>query len=291
MIGKHLRTFGRLIGFAWVIGLAVVQYAVTVWLAGKSSRLGERAAWMARTSRRLLAVLNIQVTRHGLPPVRGLVAANHLGYIDIVVLGAAQPTIFLSKSEVRQWPIFGPLAAWAGTLFIRRDRKADVARFDEAFARVVQEGVILGIFPEGTSSDGHRVLPFHSSLFAAAAAAQWPVTPVWIGYEVDNRTGGGTVENDVSYWGEMTFGSHFLRLVQLEQVRATVVYGRPLQGVTDRKELARVLHRQVCGLKEQYRPTVAGQGMAGERDRGTFENGVDRSGQRAVVSGREVRET
>ena len=263
MIGKHLRTSGRLIGFAWVIGSAAIEYAVTVWLAGKSSRLVVRAAWMARTSGRLLAVLNIVVTRHGWLPARGVMAANHLGYIDIVVLGAAQPTIFLSKSEVRHWPVFGPLAACAGTLFIRRDRKADVARFDEAFAGVVQEGIILGIFPEGTSTDGHSVLPFHSSLFAAVVAAQWPVTPVWIGYEVANSPAGGTVENDVSYWGDMTFGSHFLRLVQLEEVRATVVYGGPSTGVPDRKELARLLHRQVCGLKEQYRPMEAGQAVAG----------------------------
>jgi len=257
MIGKYLRTSGRLIRFAWVIGSAAVDYAITIWLAGKSSQVTLRAAWMARTSRRLLAGLNIVVTRHGQPPVRGLMAANHLGYLDIVVLGAAQPTVFLSKSEVRGWPVFGRLAACAGTLFIRRDRKTDVVRFDEAFAHVVQAGIILGIFPEGTSTDGHRVLPFHSSLFAAAAAAQWPVTPVWIGYEVDQNPAGGTVENDVSYWGDMTFGSHFMRLVQLEQVRATVVYGTPLTGVTDRKELARMLHRQVCGLREEHRPSAA----------------------------------
>jgi len=262
MIGKYLRAGVRLTGFAWVVGTAAIQYAVLVWLGGKSSQLPVRAAWMARTSRRLLAVLKIVVTRHGSPPARGLVAANHLGYIDIVVLGAAQPTIFLSKSEVRQWPMFGRLAACAGTLFIRRERKADVARFDAAFAQVVQAGIILGIFPEGTSSDGHRVLPFHSSLFAAAAAAQWPVTPVWIGYEVPNSPAGGTVENDVSYWGEMTFGAHFLRLVQLKQVRATVVYGEPLTGTPDRKELARLLHRQVSDLREQYRSTDAGQVVA-----------------------------
>jgi lyso-ornithine lipid O-acyltransferase len=253
MIGKHFRTCARLTGFAWVIGSAAVQYAVTVWLAGKSTRLPVRAAWMEQTSRRLLAALNIVVTRQGQPPTQGLLASNHMGYVDIVVLGAAQPTIFLSKSEVRHWPVLGPLAACAGTLFIRRDRKAEVTRFDEAFARVVREGIILGIFPEGTSTDGRRVLPFHSSLFAAAAAAQWPVTPVWIGYEVANSPAGGTVEKDVSYWGDMTFVSHFLRLVQLEQVRATVVYGTPLTGEQDRKELARRLHHQVCGLREQYR--------------------------------------
>jgi 1-acyl-sn-glycerol-3-phosphate acyltransferase len=157
--------------------------------------------------------------------------------------------VFLSKSEVRGWPVLGLLAACAGTLFIRRDRKADVARFDDSFARVVDQGVILGIFPEGTSTDGHQVLPFHSSLFAAAAAAAWPVTPAWIGYEVDE----GSVENDVCYWGDMTFSTHFRRLIKLDQVRATVIYGEALTGATDRKQMAKTLHRQVGGLREQYR--------------------------------------
>ena len=250
MIGKYCRTIGRLLVFSWVIASAAVQYALTVWLAGKSGRIEARAAWMANTSRRLLWALNIQVTRHGKLPQGGVMAANHLGYIDIVVLGAAQPTVFLSKSEVRHWPVFGPLAACAGTLFIRRERKTDVVRFDDAFAQVVEAGVILGIFPEGTSSDGHRVLPFHSSLFAAAAAARWPVTPAWIGYEAED----GSVESDVAYWGDMTFFSHFLRLIQIKSVRATVCYGAALTEALDRKEMARRLHREVGEMRERFRP-------------------------------------
>jgi hypothetical protein len=81
-------------------------------------------------------------------------------------------------------------------------------------------------------------------LFAAAAAAQWPVTPAWIGY----TAAGGTVENDVSYWGDMTFFSHFLRLISLKAIKATVVYGAPVPAGLDRKAMARQLHRQVCEL-------------------------------------------
>ena len=249
MIGKQFRKVFRVIRFAWVLGSAGMIYVTTVWLAGKSSQIPARAAWMRDTSRRLLAAMNIVVTRQGSLPANGLLAANHLGYIDIVVLGAAQPTIFLSKSEVRQWPVLGLLTACAGTLFIRRDRKTDVARFDEPFAQVVNAGLLLGIFPEGTSTDGHQVLAFHSSLFAAAAAAQWPVTPVWIGYQTDD----GSVEQEVCYWGDMTFFSHFWQLAGLKQVRATVVYGRTLIGEPDRKQLARRLHREVCQLFEEHR--------------------------------------
>lgn len=244
MIGKYVRSSGRFIRFAAVLTAAALGYFFSIRLRGKSTSLRARAEWMRACSRRILAVLNIQVECQGSPPVRGVLASNHLGYIDIIVLGSAQPTVFLSKSEVRGWPVFGFLADCAGTLFIRRDKRTDVARFDEAFARVVTSGVLLGIFPEGTSSDGHQVLPFHSSLFAAAAAAQWPVTPAWIGY----TAAGGTVENDVSYWGDMTFFSHFLRLISLKAIKATVVYGAPVPAGLDRKAMARQLHRQVCEL-------------------------------------------
>jgi 1-acyl-sn-glycerol-3-phosphate acyltransferase len=257
MIGKYVRKQARLIHFFWVLAGAGVNYFFSVWLRGKSASIPARADWMSRQARRILAVLDITVERHGTPPAAGLLASNHLGYLDILVLGSAQPMIFLSKAEVRNWPIFGVLTACAGTLFIRRDKKSDVARFDDAFAGVVNSGVVLGIFPEGTSTDGHRVQPFHSSLFAAAATAQWPVTPAWIGYEVAE----GSVENDVCYWGDMTFFTHFPRVMGLRKIKATVAYGERLEGGGDRKQIARQLHRQVCALAEQYRPAMADSGQ------------------------------
>ena len=250
MFLQYVRMGGRYIRFAWVIGTAAVSYFLTVWLRGRSGERSARAGWMCRHARRVLWAANCEVTCQGVPPADGLVAANHLGYLDIIVLGSVQPTIFLSKSEVRRWPIFGALAACGGTLFIRRDRKGDVARFDDAFAEVVRSGAVLAIFPEGTSTDGHRVLPFHSSLFQAAANAQWRVTPVWLGYAVPE----GSVENDVCYWGDMTFFPHIRRLLSLKNIRATVAYGPALPPGMDRKEMAKVLHGQVCELAGRHRP-------------------------------------
>ena len=252
MIGKQVRSTARLVRYFAVIGEAAASYFFTVWLRGKSSSISARADWMCRYSRRLLVVLNVQVERHGVLPVGGLLAANHLSYLDILVLGAAQPMVFLSKSEVRHWPLVGYLTDCAGTLFIRRDKKSDVARFDEAFARVVNAEVVLGIFPEGTTTDSHRVLPFHASLFGSAAKAQWPVTPAWIGYETPH----GSVENEVCYWGDMTFFPHFLHLITLDKIKATIVYGTPVTGEPDRKQIARQLHRQVCAMAGQHRPSL-----------------------------------
>jgi 1-acyl-sn-glycerol-3-phosphate acyltransferase len=253
MLWKKFRTGGRFIRFCWVIATAAADFFFSVWLRPGPAGTAPRAVWMAKHARRVLRSLNVTVARHGLPPKRGLLAANHLGYLDIIVVGAAQPTVFLSKSEVRRWPIIGFLTAIAGTLYIRRDKKSDVARFDAAFSQVINSGVTLCIFPEGTSTDGHRILPFHASLLGTAATQDWPVTPVWLGYEVDE----GSVENDVCYWGDMTFFTHFPRLISVTSLKAIVVYGDPLPPGLDRKQMARALHAQVCQMAEKYRPGYA----------------------------------
>lgn len=262
MIWKYVRTTWRLARFLWAIAGAVVDYFLAIRFQGKASSVMARAEWLQRHSQRVMNALNVHVERHGPLPPAGLLAANHLGYLDVLVLGAAQPMVFLSKSEVRRWPVVGWLTSCAGTLFIRRDKKSDVARFDDAFADVIRAGAVVGIFPEGTSTDGHRVLPFHSSLFGSAAAAGWPVTPAWIGYQAQN----GSVENDVCYWGDMTFFSHFFRLIAVERIDAVVVYGERVAGEPDRKQIARVLHRRVCDLFEQHRPELSGGNGGAQND-------------------------
>jgi lyso-ornithine lipid O-acyltransferase len=183
-----------------------------------------------------------------------VLACNHLSYLDVIVLAAEQPMVFVAKSEIRRWPVFGRLACWAGTLFVRRDRKSDVTKFNEAFAAVVNERVILGLFPEGTSTNGRQVLPFYSSLFEPAAASCWPVSAARIGYTLAE----GSVENDICYWGDMTFFPHFLRLLTRKQIQATVAYGPALPAGLDRKEMARQLHQQVGELAASVQAPISG---------------------------------
>ncbi len=247
---RGIKNFGR---FAWIVNRAMMDYIVGIRLRGKSSSLLARARWLQRWSQRVLVDLDIRVKRHGVPPAAGVLACNHLSYLDIIVLAAGQPMIFVAKSEVRHWPVLGRLACWAGTLFVRRDRRSDVAKFSTAFAAVVDEGVVLGLFPEGTSSNGRQVLPFHSSLFEPAVTARWPVSAARIGYTLAD----GSVENDVCYWSDMTFFPHFLRLLIRKGIQATVAYGPVLPSGLDRKEMARQLHRQVEDLAGCF-PKAAG---------------------------------
>src|SRR3954467_5067992 len=119
---------------------------------------------------RMLELLGIQLRLHGQPPLHGplLLAANHVSWLDILVLHAARHCRFVSKSEVRHWPLIGTLATGAGTLYIERQSRRDALRGVPQMAGSLNAGDVLAVFPEGTTSDGIDLLPFHANLIQAA---------------------------------------------------------------------------------------------------------------------------
>ena len=140
-------------------------------------------------------------------------------------------------------PAVGPLTQCAGTLYLVRDKKADVVRLAAEMVKVVEAGVIVTLFLEGTSSDGSAVLPFRSSLLAPAEEHGFAATGAWIQYSVAD----GSVPDEVCYWRDMTFGPHFFNLLGKRRIEAFVSFGSPLNPGLNRKEMARELHAQVCG--------------------------------------------
>jgi len=238
-----LRAAGRLVAFLAVISLALLHAAWLAWTGRRLPRTTRCARWSRRWSPPVRRCLGVEVALRGRAPDGGMLVCNHISYLDMLALTAATEMVFLSKAEVRRWPLLGQIAHAGGMLFVNRERRADVADLGPAFESVVAEGVVLAMFPEGTSTGGDRVLPFHSSLLAPAARHGWPVTPASIRYEV----AGGVVEEDVAYWRDMTFLPHFLKLLGKPRVRAVVHFGEP-QRNADRKALARGLHREVVRL-------------------------------------------
>lgn len=204
-----------------------------------------RADWTQRHARRLCRIMNWTVETAGSPPAAAIYGANHLGYTDIVMLSASTPVVFVSKSEVKGWPIMGTLAGCAGTLFLQRDRKEDLLTVARQFEPVAAAGVPVVIFLEGTSSNGDAVLPFRPSLLAPAVAGQWPVAPVGLDYTVTP----GSVAKDVAWWGDMEFFPHFLNLLGRDSVRARIAFGESRPAGPDRKTLARDLHAAVVALR------------------------------------------
>jgi 1-acyl-sn-glycerol-3-phosphate acyltransferase len=105
-----------------------------------------------------------------------LLVANHLSYLDIVLLSSLTPCVFVAKNEVKDWPVFGWFARLAGTVFVDRNDRRDAARANELIRSALREGALVVLFPEGTSSNGSTVLPFKSSLLQAAIGERVPFT-------------------------------------------------------------------------------------------------------------------
>lgn len=142
----------------------------------RPARAGLNRFW----SRRLMAFCGIHIRVSGQPLLTGpaLWVANHVSWIDIFVLNSVRATAFIAKSEIRRWPLIGWLVAGAGTLFIARGQRNAVQAMAEAVRARFDQGEAVGLFPEGTTSEGHSVQPFHASLFEPARASGVPVQPV-----------------------------------------------------------------------------------------------------------------
>jgi 1-acyl-sn-glycerol-3-phosphate acyltransferase len=193
-------------------------------------------------------VLNVTVAIQGQIPRAGLLVSNHLSYLDIVVLAAAAPAVFVAKQEVSAWPVFGWFARAGGTIFVRREQRTSACATNERVAHLLEAGMLVVLFPEGTSTDGQTVLPFRSSLLEPAAAAHSPTTVGCLSYSVQD----GDVAEEVCYWRDMTFLPHLLNLLGKAAVEAAVRFQAVPPG-TDRKTFARELHRQVLALHRDHR--------------------------------------
>jgi 1-acyl-sn-glycerol-3-phosphate acyltransferase len=149
-----------------------------------------REATVQAWSQRMLRVLGIPLHVQGEAPARGpvLLVANHISWPDIPVMHAARHCRFVSKSDVKHWPLIGTLATGGGTLYIEREKRRDAMRVVHHMADSLKAGDIVAVFPEGTTGDGETLLPFHGNLIQAAISANVPVQPVALRF-VDRVTG------------------------------------------------------------------------------------------------------
>lgn len=203
-----------------------------------------RSRWLQACARRTLRIFSVSYTSRGPCPQSGLLVCNHLSYLDILVLVSLTPAVFVSKSEVKNWPVFGWFARLAGTLFVDRTRRRDVTRMNTEIEHALAGGNVVVLFPEGTSWNGQEVLPFKSSLLEPIVGATYPLSVGRIAYALDD----GSVTDDVCYWGDMTFFPHLVNLMTKRQVRAQVVFCPVPHPAVERKELARQLHAEVTRL-------------------------------------------
>ena len=201
--------------------------------------------WLQNSSRRLLRVFGIETQFTGDIPSSGLLVCNHLSYLDILVLSAHTPCIFVAKREVKRWPVFGWFAKLAGTVFVHREQRLQAVQTVDEIEAALQTGAVVVLFPEGTSSGGETVLPFKSSLLEPAARQTHSLTAGLLQYEL----GDGDVSEEVCYWKDMTLLPHLINLCSKRAVQASVHFNRVREGNADRKQLARQLHAEVLRMK------------------------------------------
>ena len=207
-------------------------------------------------SRGVCRLLGVRVRVEGEIPSRPfLLVSNHLGYLDIPVLGVAAPSRFVAKEEVREWPGVGYLVRAAGTIFVNRRAPRDALRVTEALGAAIADGDSVIIFAEATSSPGEQVLPFRPALLEWAARTAYPVHYASLHYRTP--PGGPPAHEAVCWWGDMTFMGHLPGLARLPWIEATVRFGASAVQERERRALAARLHQAV---EDQFTPVVAESG-------------------------------
>ncbi len=220
------------------------------WLAVKL-HLPARRTLPRRYHRFVCRLFGVKIRVVGVPLKGGvLIAANHTGWLDIPILSSLAPVSFVAKSEVGGWPFFGTLARLQRTIFIRRE-KTKAAEARDTIKKRLLEGDALVIFPEGTSSDGNRVLPFRSALLSAAElivgedgdhhAIHAPVQPVSVAYVgLHGMPMGRETRPFFAWYGDMDLVPHLWEALLTGPIDVTVEFHAPITigQVADRKALA-----------------------------------------------------
>ncbi len=197
----------------------------------------------------MLRCIGIRLIVKGDPALNGplLLVANHMSWLDITALHAARFCRFVSKADIKKWPFIGLLASGIGTLFIERESRRDAMRVVQHMTASLQAGDVLGVFPEGTTTDGAALLPFHANLFQAAIAANAPIQPVALQF-IDITT--GLRSTAPCYVGDDTLAQSVWKTLTTPNIAVVIHFGEPqfAEG-RDRRALALALQQAVADLR------------------------------------------
>ena len=200
-----LRTARR----AVTLAVALIYSLFCFWFLRLSGRvsLERRAQWQHEAALRVMHALGVRLKVTGTLPKGGLLVSNHLSYLDIPLISAALPVYMVSKVEIGSWPLFGTLARAGGALFVDRSSRASAKATTAQIAERLRGPVPVLFFPEGTSTDGSRVLRFHSRFFIPAVEAGLPVTAAALRYVPSD----GSPERNFCWFGDTDFLQHLVK--------------------------------------------------------------------------------
>jgi 1-acyl-sn-glycerol-3-phosphate acyltransferase len=235
------RMVRRAVTLAFVLATSILHFWL-MRLRGPRT-LERRARWVQSTCKRVLRSMDICCETEGPIPTQGLVVANHLSYLDIVMLSAAMPCFFVAKHELKSWPFFGKAAREGGTVFIDRSSLASAEAVAGVMSKRLKLNMPVLLFPEGTSTDG-AMRRFHGRLFEPAIAAGAPVTAASIRYVADD----GMPERELCWYGDAAFGPHLLKTLNSHGFCAVLRFGQP-RVYPDRKTAANETHSEIAEMR------------------------------------------
>lgn len=237
----------KLVLFLHILHGMLVCATVFPWI-GKEARRRRIRNW----SRRMLAICGVELEVEDRRASRALphgamLVSNHISWLDIYVIHCWEPTRFVAKSEIRGWPVIGWLCDKTGTIFIERASKRDAHRVLHQIADEMKKGDLVGVFPEGTTTDGSKVLPFHANLLQAPISGDIPVQPVALSY-IDADTGETAIAP--AYIDDITLLQCLDSILRAPKIKARLTIGEELRPAgLGRRELAESARAMVVGLR------------------------------------------
>lgn len=243
----------------WVVFFVLVAIVhLWIWILGLPNRWKILSRLNRNYTLLLRLILNIKVTIAGdegqLERGGYVIIANHVSYVDGIVLGSIFPIVFVSKREVKKWPIVGQWNVLCGTIFINRQRKNEVGALVREMTRKLRQEANILLFPEGTSTNGEKMLPFQTVPLAAPLRSRSIIVPVTLAYTTIDEQPVTAVNRDFVYWyGDMDFVTHFWNLLGRRGVEVLVTLQPKIEcfryadNSAGRKKLAEDCYNRVLG--------------------------------------------
>jgi len=226
------------------LALHLLRGVVTAALVFPLLSVPHRGRVRQRWSRKLLRILGIELRVSGTGLIeRGLLVANHVSWVDIFVVNALTPVAFVSKADVRAWPVIGWLAAVNETVFLRRGSRGHARVINDEIAERMQAGHHVALFPEGTTTDGTHVLHFHAALLQPAILTAHPIQPIALRY----RTPKDEFTRAAAYDGDVSLGECLASIIGSERIVVTLDLLPALNTVgTHRRDIAHAAHAAIA---------------------------------------------
>lgn len=244
-----IRATFKLLGFATLLSLFLCHgYLVKLWYQDIWKIRRYMLPWMGRYSRATLKLFGFKVQIPNRTPIGQFVVSNHLSYLDILVLSAVTDTTYVTSIEMKNAPVLGWMTQVAGCLYVERRNKNNLSNEIQDISNALKKNFRVTVFPEATSTNASRVLPFKKPLFKCATENEIPIQPICINYtQIDGETFNLTNRDFICWYGDMGFLSHLWSVVHLRRVMVelTVLQPIPTHKETDLAVISAHSHSQI----------------------------------------------